>query len=423
MQHKLQVRILKELIAQLDSGRNIDSGEQYKMPTDVYVDQNLAEREWQTLFRSHPQLIGMSADLPEKNSYFTVEEFGIPVLATRDEQGNFRAFLNACRHRGVSVTRENKGVAKRFVCPFHAWTYASNGSLIGVSEEQDFGPIDKRCNGLIELPAAERYGMLWVHPQPQASFDVDELFGEALAKELASHNLQDYVFAGDKEIDKRLNWKLANDTFGETYHFQKLHRDTLGQVFYGNNLAYEEFGRHHRFVTASKSIDEVRARPESEWKLSHGAILIYYLFPNIQLLFNTGRVSVVRIYPVHGDPAHSITRLATYCEPSYADLVMSTDAQGREDLRVMTDIYDPNKPAGSIATLEATMEAFYSTVELEDYAMGEKQQRAAESGVSQEVIFGRNEPPLHHYHRCFREALDMPPLKAVDAGESVVASA
>ncbi|MBT8151203.1 MAG: Rieske (2Fe-2S) protein, partial [Gammaproteobacteria bacterium] len=127
MQHKLQVRILKELIAQLDSGRNIDSGEQYKMPTDVYVDQNLAEREWQTLFRSHPQLIGMSADLPEKNSYFTVEEFGIPVLATRDEQGNFRAFLNACRHRGVSVTRENKGVARRFVCPFHAWTYASNG--------------------------------------------------------------------------------------------------------------------------------------------------------------------------------------------------------------------------------------------------------------------------------------------------------
>lgn len=402
---------------QLDTGKNIDAGVQYRNPTTSYTSHELAQREWQALFREHPQFIGLSADLPEPGSYFTIEEFGIPLLATRDEKGQFRAFVNACRHRAVKLAREPRGKSKRFVCPFHAWTYASDGRLLAVPEEGDFGAIEKSCNGLIELPAAERYGLLWVRPQPGEALDVDELLGAELAAELASHNLQDYVFAGTKNIDKRLNWKLANDTFGETYHFQKLHKNTLGQVFYGNNLAYETFGRHHRFVSASKSIDEVRELPEAQWKLSHGAILIYYLFPNVQLIFNTGRMTAVRIYPVEGNPAHSRTRLVTYCQPEFADLVLGSDASNsaNSNVRVMTDIYDCNKPAGAVATLEATMEAFYSTVEMEDYAMGEMQQVAADSGMLKEVIFGRNEPPLHHFHNSFREVLGLSPLETVPA--------
>ena len=42
--------------------------------------------------------------------------------------------------------------------------------------------------------------------------------------------------------------------------------------------------------------------------------------------------------------------------------------------------------------------------------MGEMQQRAAETGMLKEIIFGRNEPALHHFHQNYREALNQPPL-------------
>ena len=59
------------------------------------------------------------------------------------------------------------------------------------------------------------------------------------------------------------------------------------------------------------------------------------------------------------------------------------------------------------------MEIFTSTIEQEDYLMGETTQRSAESGVIKEFIFGRNEPALHHYHNTYREALNLPPLEKV----------
>ena len=57
------------------------------------------------------------------------------------------------------------------------------------------------------------------------------------------------------------------------------------------------------------------------------------------------------------------------------------------------------------------LEVFKSTVENEDYVMGEMQQKAAESGLLKEIIFGRNEPALHHFHNNYREALGEPLLE------------
>ena len=124
------------------------------------------------------------------------------------------------------------------MCPFHNWTYANDGALVGVPRERDFGPVDKSCMGLIELPAVERNGMLWVHPKPDGELDVAPLLG-GLEDELADWNVGSFVYLGETVIEGDLNWKLANDTFGETYHFQRLHKKTLGRIFYGDALAYE----------------------------------------------------------------------------------------------------------------------------------------------------------------------------------------
>ena len=115
MEHGKQVEILKALMQQLDE-ENIDAGVSIATkPRRMFVLTGLLKKR---IFKNHPQLIGLSGDLPEKGSYLALDDFGVPILATRDKDGQFRAFLNACRHRGARLASEPKGRASVFMCPF-----------------------------------------------------------------------------------------------------------------------------------------------------------------------------------------------------------------------------------------------------------------------------------------------------------------
>ena len=405
MEHALQVKILKQLMQQLDEGKNIDAGVQYTMPTTSYVCPDLAAQEWDTFFQGHPQLIGLSGELPEPGSFLTLDNFGTPVLATRDKNGEFHAFLNACRHRSAKVASEERGQKSMFTCPFHHWGYGNNGNLITIPNEDHFGTIDKSCHGLIELPAIEQDGLLWVHPKPNGQLNVDELLS-GLAGEIASYDLGAMVYGGEKVIDMQLNWKLANDTFGETYHFQKLHKNTLGQIFLGNNLHLEEFGRNHRFVTANRSIFDMQSLPETQWSITAATFVLYYLFPNIQMVVNKESVTLIKIYPDENNPGRSITRIAFY----YSKSALENAENENETPLTADDVYSPDRRKTTGPSLAASLEVFRSTIEMEDYLMGEMQQRSAQSGLLEHILFGRNEPALHHFHNSYREALNQPPL-------------
>ncbi len=411
MKREVELSILDELLRQLDTKRNIDAGVMYRNSTSVYTCPDVARREQETFFRDHPQLIALSGSLPEPGSFMTVEDFGVPVLATRDADGRFRAFVNACRHRGARIA-EGRGNSATFMCPFHNWVYSNRGELAGIPLADQVGKIDKACHGLVELPAVEQGGLLWVHPNADGQIDLDQQLA-GLGAEIASWGFGELVHVGETAIDGRLNWKLANDTFGETYHFSRLHKNTLGQIFHGDALGYEEFGRNHRFVIATKAIDELRTKPRNEWKLIDTTSPLYYLFPNIQLTFGNGSVSLIKIYPdpEHpGDPGRSRTRVIHYFSQE-----MIEQAGDDVELYSAENAYDLQVGSQAVFTLSAFTEVFDSTIEKEDYLMGAHQQRTAESGQIKHLIFGRNEPALHHYHNHFREALGMEPLERIES--------
>ena len=117
MEHSEQVRLLRILMEQLDTDTNADAGCMRRNPASAYTCPNLAEREWSAFFRGHPQLVGLSGDLPGAGSFLTRDDWGVPILATRDKEGRFHAFLNACRHRGARVESEERGERARFSCP------------------------------------------------------------------------------------------------------------------------------------------------------------------------------------------------------------------------------------------------------------------------------------------------------------------
>jgi phenylpropionate dioxygenase-like ring-hydroxylating dioxygenase large terminal subunit len=283
---------------------------------------------------------------------------------------------------------------------------------VAIPDEDHFGPVDKSCHGLIELPAVERDGLLWVHPQPDGHLDIDELLGKTLAEELASYDLGGLAYGGGKTISMNLNWKLANDTFGETYHFAKLHKNTLAKIIPGNTLHLEEFGAHHRFVTASANLQAYKQVPENEWDIHVGsAFILYYLFPNITLIAGKDNCTIVKMYPDPMDAGRSTSQVFAYYSQELMDMEKAARAAGTlQDVNADT-AYDPEHR--SMPTLAATMEVFTSTIEQEDYLMGEYQQKTAQNGLLEFVTFGRNEKPLHHFHTTFREVLGLPPLEII----------
>jgi phenylpropionate dioxygenase-like ring-hydroxylating dioxygenase large terminal subunit len=390
MQKSEQIRVLKLLMSHLDDDTNVDAGGMRRNPSDAYTDPDLARREWDSFFRGHAQIVGLSGDLEKPGSFLTSRDFGLPVLAVRDDEGRFRAFLNVCRHRGAVVEAQERGRRPRFSCPFHGWTYDARGDLVAVPKEQHFGDFDRSCHGLIALPAAEQYGLLWVHPDPQGAIDADTLLG-GLAPEFASWDFGKLVHTGGTSYDMRLNWKLAMDTFGETYHFNVLHRNTLAQAFYGNVQAYDVYGRNHRMVLCLRGIDTLRGEPEASWNITTGGFPVYYLFPNVQLNVGESGMTMVRTYPDPENPSRSISKLSFYFD--------------REILEA-----EPER-------VEQRARIFGDIIRDEDYAVAATSQLGAEAGLQDSLLFGRNEPALHHYHNTYREALGMEPLPLIEAKE------
>lgn len=383
MRHDVQVEVLRELLSQLDAGVNADAGGIMSCPASTYTCPDLAAKEWETFFKGHPQVMGMSGDLPEPGSFITSNDLGVPILMTRDASGKVRAFLNSCRHRGPMVEQARRGKKSRFSCPFHAWTYDTSGALVAVPLEEQFGRIDKSCLGLIELPAVEKYGILLVHPDPEGVIDTDRVF-QGIADDLESWDFGRYVLAHEQTLDMKLNWKLATDTFGETYHFKRLHKDTLANNFHGDVLSYRSYERNHRMILCLKGIDELRGQPESAWRIEQGGFPVYFLFPNVEINVGDGRVALVRIYPDPKNPGRSISQISYYFD---------------------REVLEANPGFAQLFS-----EGFTAIVAAEDYATGETTQLALASGLMKEVLFGRNEPPLHHYHRTFRRELGLPPL-------------
>jgi nitrite reductase/ring-hydroxylating ferredoxin subunit len=399
VERREQLRLLKGLIGHLDNKTNISAGGILKAPADTYISEERFEREWGTFFLNHPQIIGMSGDLPKPNTFITTEDFGVPVLATRNSRGEFKAYANVCSHRGVTVETLKRGEKSRFSCPFHGWTFNNDGSLIGYPKNEQFGEIDKDCYGLKELPAQERFGFLWVHPKQDGKIDLDQLLGKELTEEFNQWNFESLVFANEDEYFTEMNWKLAIDTFGETYHFSVLHKDSLFESFYGNCQMFDSFKRNGRLILCKRTIDDMRKLPESEWDICAGSLPVYYLFPNIIFMPTQEGAFLVKEYPSDNSPHKSFSKISFYFYPHVLQQIKELEKTGIDGKQLLEDQYG----------------GFASVIRDEDYVAAASSHKGLKSGNLDYLTFGKNEPALHHYHNTYREALGLQSLPLEEA--------
>ncbi|MDB5393530.1 MAG: aromatic ring-hydroxylating dioxygenase subunit alpha, partial [Rhodospirillales bacterium] len=174
MEKSERIAIAKHILDLIANDTPFMGDESWEADIGRFIDKDRFELEKQKLFLERPQLIALSADIPNTGDYYSTDIAGKPILIVRGKDGMAKAFLNACRHRGVKLA-EGCGHGAGFTCPYHGWTYNNDVELISVPSRQSFEPAQLR--GLIALPTAEDIGVIVVHPDPEGQLDFDEFLG------------------------------------------------------------------------------------------------------------------------------------------------------------------------------------------------------------------------------------------------------
>ncbi|MBA2331952.1 MAG: Rieske (2Fe-2S) protein, partial [Actinobacteria bacterium] len=146
------------------------------IPFDWYDDPAVLRLEREQIFHRAWQYAGRSDQVAEPGSFFTCDAGEIPIVVVRDKDGTLRAFLNVCRHRG-SLVCEGEGRRETLQCPYHAWTYALDGSLRAAPRADREAGFDRSELGLLPVQVDVWGPFVFVNPDPAAA-PLAETLGE-----------------------------------------------------------------------------------------------------------------------------------------------------------------------------------------------------------------------------------------------------
>ncbi len=361
---------LAERIFQHIDAATTDLGESvWREPVSHYLSHERFEAEC-AVIRRHPTPFCPSAALPQQGSYLARVAAGNPIVVSRDDVGTVRAFINACRHRGMQVA-EGSGCAKALSCPYHGWTYGLDGTLKGIPGQAGFPALDRDQHRLVEISAIERGGIIYV----QQEGDIDS----GTLEYALDYFSADQPLFDQKVLTDSANWKLLYETLMEGYHIKSLHRESFYPFGYDNLNVVETFGPHSRVVYPFQRIEQMRDVPPNERNLTGLVTSVYMLFPNASISVLSKHTNLVILEPI--SPNES--RWVIYSLINTA-------------------------PDGTLFSLEeAKRDAVFvnDSGQEEDRAAAAAIQQTLASGANSHFTFGHFEKAIVHFHEQLERAL------------------
>jgi phenylpropionate dioxygenase-like ring-hydroxylating dioxygenase large terminal subunit len=294
--------------------READAQEDLSLPGWVYRDPEYFRLEMARLIRPSWQIVCHASDIARAGEWRTLELLGESILVIRGDDGEARAFANVCRHRGSRLVDGEAGCAKRLTCPYHAWTYASDGRLVGVPQREDYPGLDPAALGLIPVELENWRGFLFVRLEGGGP-SVAEMMAPYDA-EAAPHRFEELEAIGRITMRPRdVNWKNVADNYSDGLHIKVAHPG-LTRLFGGDYRI--EAGAH-----VDRMSGELVERPSANLsERAYQALLpadagrawLYYkLWPNVAIDIYPDQVDFMHFVPV--DPTRTMIREVSYGLP------------------------------------------------------------------------------------------------------------
>jgi phenylpropionate dioxygenase-like ring-hydroxylating dioxygenase large terminal subunit len=265
-------------------------------PSSIFLDEARYAQEQASIFRALPVPITVSAHVAEPGSVVAMNSYGLPLLVTRDKSGMAHVFLNACGHKSAKLIEDDQvHQTSRMSCPYHAWTYALDGKLIGVARPETFENLCKEERRLAELPSREAGGLIWAGLDRTRDYDFATI-DDQLVDDFEGLNIPRLHLYGHKQFEVAANWKLVLEPFLEGYHVQRLHAASVGPLFADVPNVVDVLGTHIRQISGKAGFtqDSLKIPDENIHKTVTHA---YQVFPNAVVITSPYYLSIMIIAP------------------------------------------------------------------------------------------------------------------------------
>ena len=200
-----------------------DPDDDLSLPGWLYTDPEYFEVEMARVIRPSWQIVCHVSDLARPGDFHTIDYLGESVIAIRGQDGDIRAFTNVCRHRAMRLVEGPSGCAKKLVCPYHAWTYETDGRLSGIPMRDQYMGLDTRRHSLSPVGLEIWRGFVFVRLEDQGGPSVAEMMAP-YESEIKPYRFEDMRTISPIRLRPRpVNWKNVGDNYSDGLHIPVAH--------------------------------------------------------------------------------------------------------------------------------------------------------------------------------------------------------
>lgn len=207
----------------------------FRVARNMFTEPDLFELEMELIFEKAWIYACHESEISQPNDFVTMQAGRQPIIITRSRDGEIHALVNACAHRGATLTRVSRGHQSTFVCSFHAWTFRPDGKLLKVKAPAEYPEgFDTTTRNLKKARVASYKGFVFVNLDNEGTMPLEEYLGDAkvfldlMVAQSPTGELEvlpgkgHYTFAG--------NWKLQNENGLDGYHVSTVHYNYVATV-------------------------------------------------------------------------------------------------------------------------------------------------------------------------------------------------
>ncbi|MCW2774534.1 MAG: oxidoreductase [Nocardioides sp.] len=345
------------------------------LPASYYTDPTILEIEQKEIFAKTWQYVGTVDALAKPGDYITTTLVDTPIIVSRSRDG-VHAMVNVCRHR-FSEVASGCGNTRAFKCPYHAWTYGLDGTLVGAPRSEQIDDFDKSQLPLTKLPVAVWGPLVFVSLDPQVGAFRDWIGPVEASLREANVNFESLTMRKRTTFDIAGNWKIVAENYLECYHCLVAHPN-YSRTFDTSALGYTFATDAHTFISNTAPQDRVLHDAAAAPYKADGPIGVNqndYVWPNFAPMTWPGQNNLL---------IYSFRPTAVDHTIGYFDYFFDPDS-------------DPD--------VERDFMAFLDEVGAEDVPLIESVQRGMASGLIDTGRLVPDENQIEHFQKLTRDAI------------------